>query len=156
MRRSRSTRGRNRFVAVQADDDILSFCQVDVAELDVTASFRCIAHKLQLAVGDLMDNSGVDDFVALVARVREFVVLVRASPLMSNALKAIQRAAKNKPLNLVLDVKTRWLSLHAMLERFDAIYVDIAALVVGGQFDAEFKKSGIKFVTPAQRALLRR
>lgn len=108
-------------------------------ESDSTIAFNCLAHNAQLAASDVLDSDGnaPDSYKSLVVRVRAIVTLFNKSALKATALSDAQKARNRKVLAVVRDVKTRWLSLHAMLERFVEIYHDILYLTMTGQLNPE-------------------
>ena len=85
------------------------------------------------------------------------------SALKATALKDAQRRRQRPVLAVVRDVPTRWLSLHAMLSRFLAVYPDILFLTLSGAINPERaganddeRQAVDDFVTPAERAVLQR
>ena len=60
-----------------------------------------------------------DDLQSLIAKVRNVVKLFRRSPTKNDqTLQKYTVYEFGKALHLILDSKTRWSSLHTMLERF--------------------------------------
>lgn len=84
---------------------------------EVTASWRCVAHKAQLAVNDMLRELE-GNLPALLEKAREMTRFIRSSPERRAALIEAQRKLKSARLAPTLDVPTRWLSLYYLLERF--------------------------------------
>lgn len=127
---------------------------------DSTTSFNCVAHSAQLAVmSDVFDV----EIKAIVARVRRICTSFTKSPHKAGLLAAAQVAAGRPVLNVVRDVPTRWLSLHAMLERFVAVYEDILFLTLQGKLnprgaahDGDDEREIDDFISPTERVKLQR
>jgi len=85
----------------------------------------------------LNSDDSNDNITSLVLRVRKIVVAFNTSPVKAHKLKTAQTAAQRPVLAVVRDVKTRWLSLHTMLERFVAIYRDVLLLTLRGELNPE-------------------
>lgn len=102
-----------------ASNNILAIDML-VDRLDLRANFsfgflkfRCCAHILDLAV-----NKALAELRPLVSTIKTIVATIKCSPKRSRLFEAIQRdLGREKPLQLVEDVATRWNSTFAMLER---------------------------------------
>ena len=125
---------------------------VDVED-ESTASWRCVAHKTQLAVNDVIDDSSdVSGARSLIERVRLFTRFMRASTARRAALSEAQRAL-NMPIRVpTLDVATRWSAAFYMLERFYENYDAYVLMARRGEFDDEPE---IEFVTPAELVIVK-
>ena len=119
---------------------------VDVDD-ETTASWRCVAHKTQLAVNDVIENNEVGDLRSLIERVRVFTRFVRASTARRVALKQAQRDLEMPTKVPTLDVATRWSAVFYMLERFCLNYNAYVLMAHQGSFDDEQE---IEFVSPAE------
>ena len=112
------------------DDDVVEEVEEDLDEL----SIGCIAHRLHLAVSDLLrEDEALRDFVKRVQRV---VVGTRRSTERQAALRIIQEVMKpeERPFSLSMSVSTRWNSLLAMVERFAHLWSFLCILFVRGDF----------------------
>lgn len=126
--------------------------------LDITAAFDCAAHAMHNAALDLYKDAGFTDTLD---KVRAMVTYVRASPALCDAFESAQLdrlrrqhpgdAAKHHPRKLVLDVKTRWLYMHEMLEAFVSCIDDLLTMALAGHFD----KFDGHFITLSEIAVIR-
>lgn len=135
---------------------------------DCTATFNCVAHTVQLAtmkdVFEVDDGDGNDDddcasIKQIVARVRRICTVFNTSPQKAALLKSAQTAASRPQLAVVRDVPTRWLSLHAMLDRFVAIYPDVLNLTLQGKLNPTNSADDREiddFITPTEFEKIRR
>lgn len=119
---------------------------VDVED-ESTASWRCVAHKTQLAVNDVIGEAD-GDVRSLIERVRTFTRFMRASNARRMALKQAQLDLGMPQKVPTLDVATRWSAVFYMLERFYLNYDAYALMALRGAFDDEVEE--IDFVTPAE------
>jgi hypothetical protein len=94
---------------------------------------RCAAHVINLAVQDFLgafnstaldsEDACAEDYtadstaVSFISRLRKLVLKVRASVQRSDRLAIECTNAGVSPKKLILDVRTRWNSTHAMIER---------------------------------------
>jgi hypothetical protein len=111
----------------------------DGADLDLAAAWQCVAHKAALVAIDVLgrhvDAIGPSDGLRLLERVRVLIRYIRASASLSTRLCEAQRARKERPKVLQLDVPTRWLSAHEMLCTFLHLYDDVLKLGLDGHLD---------------------
>lgn len=106
-----------------------------------TVAHQCSAHRASNAAFLAMSDKSARDMISIVNRAREMIVHVRGSPLLSEKFLQYQRERlaatfpsdkqKQNPRVLTLDVKTRWLSMHDMLQRFVECY-NIQLLILDG------------------------
>ena len=99
--------------------------------------YRCLAHIINLATQALIstrskakyydnnfDDSDVPDLAATerdeVGLIRAITVKVRSSSQRKELFKSIQAEDKVAPLQLLLDMRVRWGSTHAMLLRAES------------------------------------
>jgi hAT family C-terminal dimerisation region/BED zinc finger len=109
-------------------------CQEQDISFDCESTHvRCAAHVINLAVQDFLkalnsaaldsDDADAEDYVAdrtangFISRLRKLVLKVRDSHKGRSRLAAQCTAANINAKGLVLDVKTRWNSTYAMVER---------------------------------------
>jgi hypothetical protein len=136
---------------------------------DCTATFNCVAHTVQLAtmkdVFDVDDGSNNDDddcasIKQIVSRVRKLCTVFNTSPQKAALLKSAQAATNRPLLAVVRDVPTRWLSLHAMLDRFVSIYPDVLYLTLQGKLNPSGNAADDRdiddFIAPLELEKIRR
>lgn len=149
-------------LTVAAIDDIGPNDWFEPATDDCTATFNCVAHTVQLAtMKDVFDaDDDDDDIKSLVARVRKLCTAFNTSPHKAALLASAQAAANRAQLAVVRDVPTRWLSLHAMLDRFVTIYPDVLFLTLQGKLNptrgGEEERDVNDFITPSELQMIRR
>ena len=119
---------------------------VDVDE-ETNASWRCVAHKTQLAVNDVIEKDAAGGARSLIERVRVFTRFMRASTARRVSLKQAQRDLEMPIKVPTLDVATRWSAVYYMLERFCLNYDAYLLMARRGLFDDEPE---IEFVSPAE------
>ena len=122
--------------------------------LDITAQWRCVAHKAQLAVNDVIGTNSNSAIGAsrLLRKVHALTVFVRASPARRDALSHAQRTLEMQSLAPVMDVATRWLATYYMLKRFILNYDAYVLMAQRKQLDDFCGASG--FVTPREKLTL--
>lgn len=101
---------------------------------ELTASWRCVAHKMQLAVLAAISEFE-KKFPNLLERARAFTRWVRASPLRLAALVRAQAALNKKKLLPIMDVPTRWCSMFYLIERLLELYPAYVLCASRGDFD---------------------
>lgn len=115
-------------------------------DLDITAAWHCVAHRAQLAALDVLGAEGIVDGSVrnLLGDVRNLITHIRGSPVVNEQLRKIQitrnkssavPVARFQASNLQVDVPTRWLYTHRMLESFLKLYNDVLALALHGYLD---------------------
>lgn len=112
---------------------------------DPTVAHQCTAHRASNAALDAMKDPSARHMISIIDRAREMIVHVRESPTLRDKFLRYQRERltlsfptdkqKQEPRILTLDVKTRWLSMHDMLQRFVECSSDIQLLILEGEFD---------------------
>jgi hypothetical protein len=148
--------------------DIAALEGIDESDLfepemhDSTAAWNCACHSAQLAVMDVLGDDGDNSVKPLIDRTRKIVVAFNQSPVKAYKLKMVQVEAKRNVLAVVRDVKTRWLSVYYMLERFVLIYPDILTLTLRGDLNPDRaaarddEREINDFITPDEVKVLRR
>jgi hypothetical protein len=101
------------------------------AAADVTATWRCVAHRAQLAVDDAIEviGNGLRDAIDAARGVVRFV---RSSSGRRANLVKVQQAAKRDLRVPQLDVATRWSSMWMMLSSFTNLEDDFTAMALAG------------------------
>jgi hypothetical protein len=111
-------------------------CFLQDSDDDSLWAWKCVDHKLQLAVldafGEKSPNTEARD---LICRVRGICTFIRLSANRRILLKETQSASGHPVLVPKLDCPTRWSSVFMMLDRFLKIYPDIQVMVLRGLFD---------------------
>jgi hypothetical protein len=134
-------------------------------------SYFCRHQLLIITIEQILSNSplrcvqlrrphrAAGDDEGRVRRRRQRHQVDRRSPHKAALLAAAQSAAHRPQLAVVRDVATRWLSLHAMLDRFVAIYPDILFLTLQGKLNprnGDEERDIDDFITPSELQTIRR
>jgi hypothetical protein len=91
----------------------------------------------------------------VVIKVRRIVQLFRKSPTKNDILQVYVKQEHGKELTLILDVRTRWNSLHAMLSRFLQLRNSIHKALIDLKLSSEFKFADFEFeIVPEMVAVL--
>ena len=92
---------------------------------------RCLAHVINLATQEILkfikageaqnENTILEEisegFIDIIPKLRKLIVKIRSSLQRRTRFSRQCEIHHNEPLNLILDVKTRWNSTYLMLER---------------------------------------
>ncbi|XP_034093328.1 zinc finger BED domain-containing protein 1-like isoform X2 [Gymnodraco acuticeps] len=111
-------------------DKIVAVTVDNAANMDVAihrlqfVKLGCFAHTLNLAAQSLYSLAIMSQWIA---KIRALVVWIKRSSMAKTVLQEKQAILKLHQHSLILDVRTRWNSLHLMLERFLEQYPAIQA-----------------------------
>ncbi|KAJ4944585.1 hypothetical protein JOQ06_013128 [Pogonophryne albipinna] len=111
-------------------DKIVAVTVDNAANMDVAihrlqfVKLGCFAHTLNLAAQSLYSLAIMSQWIA---KIRALVVWIKRSSMAKTVLQEKQAILKLPQHSLILDVRTRWNSLHLMLERFLEQYPAIQA-----------------------------
>ncbi len=96
-----------------------------------------------------------EDIYKIVLDVRKIVKIFKNSSIKNNKLQECVVSKKGKRLNLILDSKTRWSSMEAMLNRFLEVEIEIRKTLIDLRIgiemtdsDIEILKSFVKIIRP--------
>ena len=75
-----------------------------------------------IKAGEAQDENTIleeisEGFIDIIPKLRKLIVKIRSSPQRRTRFSRQCEIHHNEPLNLILDVKTRWNSTYLMLER---------------------------------------
>lgn len=109
--------------------------------------------RLQLEQEIEFDDQMDITLKSLLKKVRKIVRIFRKSPLENESLQEFVEDNHGKGLNLILDVRTRWNSLHTMLERFVLLKSSIQKAVVDLKEPIEISNNEFKILKELLDAL---
>ncbi|XP_035990930.1 zinc finger BED domain-containing protein 1-like [Fundulus heteroclitus] len=118
---------------VAATVDNAANMDVAIKQLSIL-KFPCFAHTLNLGAQKLYNCTTISNWAA---RVRAVIVWMKRSHMAKVVLKEKQDLLKLPKHMLILDVRTRWNSLHLMMERFCEQFPAIQAAAI----DPRIRKS---------------
>lgn len=84
-----------------------------------------------------------EEISPLIAKIRKIVVLFRRSPTKNDNLQKHIKEEFNKELSLIIDSKTRWNSLCAMLERFCEVESAIRKSLIDIKSELSFSENEV-------------
>jgi len=108
--------------SLTVSNDTWDDMEVDESDETKSRAFGCLAHTLELAVKNFLEDINL---ITLLDLVRQFVKGVKASPQRQSAFRKVQHVLNGRALNLILDCPTRWGSTFLMLERFLDLYDEL-------------------------------
>lgn len=136
------------------DDDIDSWDEPaaprEGGEADPTATWRCVAHRAQLAVDDAIGEIG-EPLRGAIDAARRVVRFVRASSSRRANLVKVQMAANRAVLVPQLDVPTRWSSMWMMLSSFVKLDDDFSAMALAGMLERDDEDDAEAVVLPTRQ-----
>ena len=108
-----------RSIAEKLDDDVMN---------STFGHYRCTAHILNLAAQqglELIDNA--------VVKVRQLMIKIKNSVIISDELRKLCKCAKINYLKPELDIRTRWNSTFNMLKKMEKMWNGVRMLAVRNQ-----------------------
>ena len=114
----------------------------------ITSDLETVGYEINTSIDsrDCVDKVNVS---AAINKMRQIALLFRKSPLKNEILQNYVRKEHGKSLIIILDSKTRWDSLVAMLERF----LEIGPSVAKALIDCKLNSASQKKSCPQYRTL---
>ena len=95
----------------------------------VTSDLETVAYEINTSI-DSRDSIDKTNVSAAINKIRQIGGLFRKSPLKNEILQNYVQKEHGKSLMIILDSKTRWNSLVAMLRRFLEIWPSVAKALI--------------------------
>lgn len=105
------------------------------------------------AVGENVNIEINENYNSTIQKVRKVVKMFKRSSLKNERLEFYVRQDLGHELSLILDCKTRWNSLAAMMERFHKLNRSVAKALIDIESEIFFSESEIKLIHDIYKAL---